>query len=77
MAVTPPLAPTIGAVERDAGYKYCFSTAFADRGQTWAPDSARFVFILAQMEGATGFNRTISLHNQVVKIYFNLFWVTL
>jgi hypothetical protein len=60
-----------------AGYKYWFSAAFADSRQAWAADSSRFVFILAQMEGATGINLTLSLHYHAVKIDFKLFLVIL
>jgi hypothetical protein len=42
--------------------------AFEDNGQAWAAGSACFVFILAQIKGATRFNHTLSLHNQVFKI---------
>jgi len=68
------LVPTIRAAEPDARNKYWFSAAFADSEQAWAADSARFVFISAHMEGETGFNLTLSLHNQVVKIYIKLFF---
>jgi hypothetical protein len=55
------------------GNKYWFSAAFADSRQPWDEGSARLVFILGQMESPTGFNLTLSLHNQVVKKYFKLF----
>jgi hypothetical protein len=57
------------------GYKYWFSAALADSGQAWAADSA--LFVLAQMEGPTGFNITLPNHYQVVKIYFKFFGASL
>jgi hypothetical protein len=71
------MAPIIGAAEPDACNNYWLTAAFADSGRAWASDSACFVFILAQMEGATGFNPTLSLHYHAVKIDFKLFLVIL